>query len=187
MTAKNEDGDTVSLVYSKCDESECKELDDDELAGLLIDFGVLSEDVLIADLTASDELTSISTTQLAAIDPTIFPTVALEEPVEDDTCTNAGLAPKDTSFLPTTDAPGVNNELGKSSLTESISKLAPEVPSVPLISTPEVEDNGNAKSKTVVASKPLGSLWTFDDHYPNAGLVRCSCHLASRPWPNYCM
>ena len=102
---------------------------------------------------------------------------------------NTGLAPEDTSFLPTTDAPGVNKDLGKSELTEIIGRLAPKEPSVPSISMTEVKDNGNAnaESKTVVASKPLGSLWTFDDRYPNAGLVHCSCHLASRPWPNYYM
>ena len=158
MTAKNEDGYDVSLVFSKCHESGC-----DELAGLAIDLGISSEEVLITydDLTTFDELTSISPTKLAAIDPTIFPTVTLEEPVEDDTCTNAELAPKDTSFLPATDAPGVNKDLGKSALTKIISRLAPKKPSVPLISTPEVEDECNAKSETVVASKPLGSLWTL--------------------------
>ena len=85
MTAKNEDGNDVSLVYSECDESGFNKLDDDELAGLAIDLGILSEEVLIADddLTTFDELTSISPTKLAAVGPTIFPTVALEEPVED--------------------------------------------------------------------------------------------------------
>ena len=178
VTAKDEDGNELSLVYSKCDELECDELDDDELAGLKIDLDISSEEKLNAhdDHPIFVKLTSFSPTPLAAIDPAILPTVASEELVEDD-----------TSFLPTSDAPMVDEDLGKFKLTNTIGALAPEEPPGPSNNTPEVVDDGNAESETIVTNCSLGSLWTFDDHYPNAGLIHCSCHLASRPWPNYCM
>ena len=188
VTAKNKDGNDLSLVYSKCDDSGCDELDDDKLAGLKIDLDVLSEEEPIADVDHSIfvKLASVSPTPLAAVEPSIIPVVTSEEPVEDNTGMNTGLAPEDTSLLPSSDAPEVDKNLGKFELTDTIGTLAPEEPSICSNNT-QVKDYGIVKSETMVASKPLGSLWTFDDCYPNTELGHHSCHLASRPWPNYCM
>ena len=164
------------------------DVDDDELEGLKINLDVSSEEEPIADVDHSIfvKLASVSPTPLAAVDPSIIPTVTSEELVEDNTGMNTVLAPKDTLLLPSSDAPEADENLGEFKLTDTIGTLAPKEPSVPLNNT-QVEDDGIVESETMVTSKPLGSLWTFDDHYPNTGLVCCSCHLASMPRPNYCM